>query len=531
MDREINFASILAVEKQIEEHEGYKKIAIQLKRAQNSLLNVSTLLPPEILGQIFCWNAIVPYEDFVGLSRGSYNFLLVCHHWFEVASRTPDLWSFWGNSIRDWAHRHTRCGTAPLDLVLARCTGYGLDDRLRDALWDRAARDLVRRVHLRGTEAGLLNCIISSIVIEGEDARSSSTESFIVESTDKSPVDVSAFFSRYHLPRLRCLRLSGCTTPSWSLLELQTTALTTLWLETGALLPTPTPSQLLSIISSSPLLRNLVLSHTAAVHVVGGDVSTVRAQLRHLEFLNLSGNFSRVFWFLDRLELPDKMDDISLSLYRCSSLDLERTLGPYLGGRIRRRGGFPGGRVGLRMYYDDCDTFCFALGNIHNGDGPTKLDLFAVVPAVLSVDLEKEEAEGLLFDIIAHIPWEQVIYLNTGLPILRSEELCVEMCNLTHLDLDRVDLSTWFLVPDLCGRHTFKDILRNLDHIRIREPTLSKGWSPLTDFLSRRAAIGNRISWLYISGYPRMDEGVVEIIEGAVEVFEDGGTGRHYGNC
>src|SRR5258708_3853962 len=102
MDREINLNRILALEDQIREHE---RAIIQLKRTRNSLLNVSTLLPPEILGAIFRWN-VIPDGVFGGLPKGSYNFLLVCHHWFEVASRAPELWSFWGNSIEDWAHRH-----------------------------------------------------------------------------------------------------------------------------------------------------------------------------------------------------------------------------------------------------------------------------------------------------------------------------------------------------------------------------------------------------------------------------------------
>jgi len=120
MDRELNLDFIRALEEQIEEEE-HERAIIQLKRSRNSLLNVSTLLPPEILGIIFLWNA-TPMGDFGGLSKGSYNFLLVCHHWFEVASRTPELWGFWGNSVEDWTHRHTRCRTAPLDLVLAGYT-------------------------------------------------------------------------------------------------------------------------------------------------------------------------------------------------------------------------------------------------------------------------------------------------------------------------------------------------------------------------------------------------------------------------
>ena len=113
MDRKINIDSIRALEEQIREHE---RAAIKLKRARNSLRNVSKL-PPELFGKIFCWN-VIREGDFDELDDGSHNFLLVCHHWFEVASHTPELWCFWGNTLIDWA-RWCHCSeTAPLDLVL-----------------------------------------------------------------------------------------------------------------------------------------------------------------------------------------------------------------------------------------------------------------------------------------------------------------------------------------------------------------------------------------------------------------------------
>ena len=61
---EINIDSIRALDEQIKEHE---KAAIKLKRARNSLLNVSKL-PPEVLGKIFCWNVTFK-DDFGGLEK------------------------------------------------------------------------------------------------------------------------------------------------------------------------------------------------------------------------------------------------------------------------------------------------------------------------------------------------------------------------------------------------------------------------------------------------------------------------------
>ncbi|KAF9782945.1 hypothetical protein BJ322DRAFT_1073521, partial [Thelephora terrestris] len=153
LSNEINIGTIRSVEQQIKEHE---MAIIRLKRVRNSLLNVSRL-PPEILGDIFCQN--VTFKGlFGGLGKGSHNFLLVCHHWFEVASCTPDLWSFWGNNLRDWTKLHLRYPTSPVDLVLDGSwnKSHTLHESLRNALQDRATRDTLRRIHLRSRDPELL---------------------------------------------------------------------------------------------------------------------------------------------------------------------------------------------------------------------------------------------------------------------------------------------------------------------------------------------------------------------------------------
>jgi hypothetical protein len=516
MDREINLDSIRALEKQIQEHE---RAIIRLKRARNSLLNVSTLLPPEILGSIFRWN-VIPDGDFGGLPKASYNFLLVCHHWFQVASATPGLWGFWGNSIQDWAHRHARCRTTPLDLVLRGRASDHLDDKLRDALQDRAARDTIRRIHLSGNNATmLLSSVISSIINKGEEPRSNSVESFILQDCQgsQSIVDVSAFFSRYRFPKLQRLDLFRWSISSWDLLEAQTTSLTTLSLMHCQRSPLPTLSQTLSILSASPNLQRLELAYGSVPHADSNRPSSP-IQLPHLKWLDLTSNFRSVFGLLNRLELPDKMDYLNLSLSDCSPSDLLQTLGPYLGNHVRRRS--PNG-LGL-LALPDTDGLLIQVGDVCEGD-LTWAQWFVVVDGTTSVTLG-EEADKLFFDIIAHIPLEKVVEV-TSLPILRSEELCIQMCNVTHLHLEEVDLSTWFVEPDTREPHVFKYLLRGLRVIAITEPRLSGGdWSPLTNFLNRRAAVGNRISSLRLNYCPHMDEGVVESIRRVVEVFENDGS-------
>ena len=121
MGPETNIYSIRALEEQIKEGKGD---VIKLKRARNSLLNISARVPPEILGRIFVFSLVrkagrSPYHPhIVKLTKGCYNFLLVCHYWFDVAFRTPELWSFWGDTLEEWKKCHHRPGATPLDLVL-----------------------------------------------------------------------------------------------------------------------------------------------------------------------------------------------------------------------------------------------------------------------------------------------------------------------------------------------------------------------------------------------------------------------------
>ena len=160
--REPNIHSIRALDKQIEEGRGDM---VKLRRTRNSLLNISTCVPPEILGEIFVWSLAreagtsLHSQHFEGLRRGSYNFLLVCHHWFEVASRIPEVWSFWGNTLQDWKKRHHRSGVGPLDLVLdgGQCDpDLFFDGPLRDAVRSQVIQATIRQVHLNSNDGDTL---------------------------------------------------------------------------------------------------------------------------------------------------------------------------------------------------------------------------------------------------------------------------------------------------------------------------------------------------------------------------------------
>lgn len=136
--------------------------------------------------------------------------------------------------------------------------------------------------------------------------------------------------------------------------------------------------------------------------------------------------------------------------------------------------------------------------------------------------MREEETEKKCFDLIVRIPREGVVNLGTTLPILRSEELCIKMCNLAHLRLIDMDVSTFFVGPGVRGSHTLKDLLSSLDSISIIRPgSNGSDWNPFIDFLTRRAAVGNRISSAKIDSFPRMDTDVVGRLSPVVEDLGD----------
>ena len=233
---------------------------------------------------------------------------------------------------------------------------------------------------------------------------------------------------------------------------------------------------------------------------------------------------SQAFELLNRLELPDKIDCLGLTLRRCSPVDLSKTLGPYFGDHIRRRGRFSDGGLGISANRNS-NNFRISVGAASGEGDSAKVVWFVVVSIDMGMRLgdEVEGVDGFCLDLMKHIPREEIISFQTPLPILRSEELCVRMCNLTHLHISEADLSTWFTEPDVRGPYAFKDLLRGLRHITITQLTLSGDWGPFTNFLSRRAAVGNPISSLQLGVHPHIDEDVVEIIKRVVEDFEDDG--------
>ena len=524
MGREVNMDSIRALEKQIE---GGKRYTITLKRARNLLLNISTRVPPEILGDVFAW-CLVPEAScsshsqphFKGLRKRSHNFLLVCHHWFQVASRTPRLWSFWGNTLRDWKKYHHRwAGISPLDLVLdgGECDFHThFDKSLQDAVRIGVMRDTIRQIHLVSDDSAILSPIISSLTPNDESAQNENIESIVWRKRGFYPVDVSDFFARSVLSKLRFLALYGnLRISSWDRLASRTTLLTTLSLEISNPSPKPAPaptiSQLFSILSSNPNLQEVTLTDAALPKDVDG--STFQVPLDRLKKLSLSGEYRRLFGLLRQLTLPETMDGFRLDCHNPTVEEISQQLGPYMRDYFRR---------GTR-FQDTLEVF---------SRSPTRsVSVLVTLPystaalvtlAVVSDDLlPPDVAERFFVNLIASVPRERVVIFGVDINTELPEELYFTMPNIEKMQFFGLELSEGLLQPNPDGPHANTKLFPSLQSLVLDfiNTDDDDDWGHLIAYLAHQTSGGQIISLQVISDPPCIPPEVVNQVEGLVENF------------
>ena len=495
MGREINIDRIRDLDKQIEEGAGDM---VELKRTRNSLLNISTIVPPEILGSIFRWNLTseTGFPPTNGYPEGTYNFLLVCHHWFEVASHTPELWGFWGCTLKEWSQWYKRSGTTPVDLMLSAYypdSPEVLNEPLQDILRDRAACNLVRSLHLLVEERPLVTSILSTLTPDDEDVQCSGIESIVLRC-----VDVSEFFARHRFPKLWHLNLStGVTISSWEDIGLHTTALTNLSLTIEDISHVLTTPQLLSILASNPRLQRLTLSGNM-IPRDREDGSTVPVPLRHLKKLSLNGEFHPVFQLLRWLDHPETIYEMNLYVSRCTVEDISRTLGPYVRDYTRRDERF---RDELAIHAISArDSVLIQASTISGVAEPIRKVGFAKFTATLQGNLHRSEVDKLSIDLVAHTPREHVVYFHGNMGTDAVRKTVAAMPNLQELHLIDPVLVGGFLQPDWSGPLANKKLLPSLRCLCLENPVLSgEDWNPVISYLTHQTSGGQGIS-LTISG-------------------------------
>ena len=509
MDREINLDAILALDAEI----------IRLKRTLNSLLSIARI-PPEILGHIFHFSVTeVGDPHFTGIPKGAYNFLLVCHRWFQVALRTPGLRSSWGNNLRDWKRWYLHSGISALDLILdgRGYQGAVFDGALRDALMDRAARDVIRKVHLKGDDKKLLAAIVSSLIHKGGGVRPSSIESIVL-----SDVDVSSLFTRHRFPKLRNLRLSGnFKISSWDHLKSTTTALTSLSLDLNDIDPSsavPATSQILSLLASNPNLRFLVLD-VLPINDDGGDGPGLQVPLHHLEHILLTGTLYHGLPILRRLEFPERMDHEEITLHNCTEQGILEVIGPRIQNYLRHHTRFRD-RLGIFVWSDLYRiTFCARVVGV-GYRGPNRLPRddppYGRFEAKLSQLIPRDARKKLCIDILALLSQESIVDFETNL--LVTEEVVVAMPNLKALYLVSPVVSDGFLLPGTNGPDAHKKLLPSLQRLYLKDvKAVYDNWEPLVTYLTCQTFGGQGASLNVFGEGVHICPEVIERIEGLVE--------------
>lgn len=523
MGRETDIGPISALDKQIAEKEAE---IVQLKRLRNSLLTVGRI-PPEILGYVFAISADLelPWtwdSRFAGIQKDPHNFLLVCHHWYEVANHTPEIWSSWGNNLGDWKRRYLRFENFPLDLVLQGNNPHELfDEAMRNALKNRAARDLIRKIHLNADPI-LTASIVSSLTPENEGARCSS-----VTSIKLTGVDVPNFFARHRFPKLRVLSLLECPGIPLDHLKSPFTITTLVDLALSIQYHTPSPtsipttSQILSLFASNPNLQDVILDFPLTEDDIGNGPRT-QVPLRHLKDFFMTMDFHPAITILRQLEFSDGIDRVNL-IFRGSTLETARqVIGPYIRDHLRGDARF-GSKLVISSQSDAGHVFVSAgvLGvwRWHLDQLPTEDTPKVSFMMPLPEDTSGEDSDGLCTDILALLPRERIAYLQSGFQATVSEETLVASPNIEALRVHGFAMDDRFLLPNPDGPNANGNFLPSLQWLYLEDVEPEEGnWDPLVRYLTHQISGGQSIS-LVMSGEVHVPLGVRNEIEGLVERF------------
>lgn len=331
--RDLNANAIQNLEAKAQRH---VHETIRLKRLRNSL-NLSVSLAPEILGYIFWWGVVSGVNPTGRIARNTFNFLLVCRYWFDVATSTPSLWAFWGTSLRECVAFHRYSGAVPLYLNLIDADTTRDTREASCVLRDLSVQRRIRHLHLRASPKALVKILsfmstpqpspfrsqIRSLVLTAEGP-------WITERPDELP-DITNFLGTHSLPELRSLRLRGCNL-RWECLILQTSKLTHLFIHAYEKSRKPTVLQLAALFAGNSALEEIDLS-LEVTSTLEDPLSESSASifLPRLRRLAVHGNVAGYAQLLNLLTFSNELKHVNTDLFLDGVvMDVAAALTPFL---------------------------------------------------------------------------------------------------------------------------------------------------------------------------------------------------------
>jgi len=351
-------------------------------------------------------------------------------------------------------------------------------------------------------------------------------ESIVWENEGSRAVDVSNFFARSHLSRLRSLNLYGnFRISSWNHLATRTTSLTTLSLDirTSPPPPTITTPRLFSVLTLNPNLQELSLSNAALP--TDTNTSTSKVQLRHLRVLSLTGECCLLLGLLRRLILPEMLDEMHLTGSDAMVEDISQTLAPYMREYFRRDPRFQD-RLGMSSsssspLFPSFGCISIVVGVVRAQTTTLELGSPQVSLTALANRPPPGTPEQFFIPLITLIPQERIVFFNADLYVRPPEEVFFMMRNIETLYLSEMQLSEGFLQPNPDGPHANTKLLPSLRLLRLGDVTYLNdyGWSLLTTYLVHQTSGGRTISLEVIGRFPEESPEILNRIRGLVKEF------------
>ena len=332
--REVNAHAIQNLEAKIQHHE---QEIIRLKRLRNSLLNPSVCLAPEILGHIFWWSVVSGVGPSGRIAGNTFNFLLVCRYWYDVATSTPPIWAFWGTSVRECVAFHRYSGAVPLYVNLVDASTNRDIKEASGVLQDWSVRRRIRHLHVHTSPRALASIFSFTSAPHPSFVRSQIQSlkltvegPWITEHPEESP-DITNFLDIHSLPELQSLHLRGCNL-RWESLILQTSKLTHLLVHAHAKSRKPTVLQLAALFAGNSALEEIDLSlEIASTPEDSLPNSSISVLLPRLHCLVVHGNVAGHTQLLNLLTFSNELKHVNIDLFLDGIVtDVAADLTPFL---------------------------------------------------------------------------------------------------------------------------------------------------------------------------------------------------------